>query len=142
SGEADYGGKYINLSTGSFNIGGAEALADAETQGILPSGITLNQGVLERLMAGSTASGVPAAERLILTASQQINFYGSLDMDTGAGADGEALQLVLNAPALYGHGDDGDAVSISAGTLVWNGIVSQSGSSASASYGTIQPGAP
>ncbi|MGE4323811.1 MAG: filamentous hemagglutinin N-terminal domain-containing protein, partial [Sphingobium sp.] len=142
SGEADYGGRYINLSTGNFNIGGSEALTDAETQGILPSGITLNQSVIERLMAGSTASGVPAAERLILTASQQINFYGSVDMDAGSGADGKSLQLVLNAPALYGHGGDGDAVSISAGTLVWNGIVTQSGSSASASYGSIQPGAP
>ncbi|ALR20902.1 filamentous haemagglutinin family protein [Sphingobium baderi] len=142
SGEADYGGRYVSLSTGSFNIGESDALADAEADGIMPFGISLNQNVLTRLMEGSSTSGVPAVERLILTASQQINFYGSVDLDTGNGSGEEALQLVLNAPALYGHGGDGDAVSISAGTLVWNGIVTQAGNGASANYGSIQPGAP
>lgn len=121
---ANYGARYLSFSTGSVNIGTAASLDAAAAGGILPGGIGLTQSVLERLMLGDTSAGAPAVERLILSANQSINFYGSVDLDTrGPGTGKSAMQLVLNTPALYGHGTDGDSATISTGTLVWNGLV-------------------
>ncbi|MCP6423707.1 hypothetical protein NL463_30805, partial [Klebsiella pneumoniae] len=75
------------FSTGAVNIGTAEALGEAAANGILPGGIALNQAVLSRLMLGDSSNGAPPLERLIFSASQSINFYGTVDLDT-RGADG------------------------------------------------------
>ena len=121
---ANYGARYLSFSTGSVNIGTAASLDEAAAGNILPAGIGLTQSVLERLMKGDTSTGAPAVERLILSASQSINFYGSVDLDTrGPGTGKSAMQLVFNTPALYGHGAEGDSATISTGTLVWNGLV-------------------
>lgn len=128
-GEAtDYGARYLALATGSVNIGSTDALALAAQQGILPGGIALNQGVLERLINGGGKGNAPAMERLILSASDSVNFYGTVNLDTRATNPGSRLQLVLNTPALYGHGSDADSATVSAATLVWNGLVGQKGS--------------
>ncbi|QYC10700.1 filamentous haemagglutinin family protein [Brevundimonas nasdae] len=124
----NYGARYLGFSTGSVNLGATEALAEAAAQGILPGGIALNQTVLDRLMRGDAASGAPRLERLMLSANQSINFYGSISLDTRDAATGKSsLQLVLNTPALYGHGTADDVARITTGTLVWNGLLGNHG---------------
>jgi filamentous hemagglutinin family protein len=137
-----YGARYLSLSTGSVNIGTSQSLAAAGQAGILPSGIQLNQSVLERLMRGDTSTGAPALERLILTANDSVNFYGTVNLDTRGSAGGSALQLVLNTPALYGHGSANDVATISAATLVWNGVYGSSGPSWNSVVAEGNPGAP
>ena len=137
-----YGARYLSLASGAVNIGTSEGLAAAGGQGILPSGILLNQGVLERLMLGDASKGAPALERLILTGNDSINFYGTVNLDTRANGRKSALQLVLNTPALYGHGGAGDVATISAATLVWNGVYGTTGPSYSAQVVAGKPGAP
>ncbi|MBO9726055.1 MAG: filamentous hemagglutinin family protein [Novosphingobium sp.] len=136
----DYGARYLSFATGSVNIGTSEALGLAAQQGILPGGIALNQGVLERLIKGGGAGNAPAMERLILSASESVNFYGSVNLDTRATNRDSRLQLVLNTPALYGHGDAGDSATVSAATLVWNGILGQKGTGFSSTPTVGLPG--
>lgn len=126
---ADYGARYLAFSTGSVNIGTSDALGLAGEQAILPSGIALTQAVLERLILGGGTGNSPALERLILSASESVNFYGTVDLDTRAISPDSKLQLVLNTPALYGHGGADDNATISAATLVWNGVGGQRGPS-------------
>jgi len=137
-----YGARYLALSTGNVNIGTSQALAAAGEAGILPSGIQLNQGVLERLMRGDSSTGAPALERLILTANDSVNFYGTVNLDTRGSTGTSTLQLVLNTPALYGHGSANDTATISAATLVWNGVYGASGPSWSSVIVEANPGAP
>jgi filamentous hemagglutinin family protein len=137
-----YGARYLSLSTGSVNIGTSQSLAAAGEAGILPSGILLNQSVLERLMRGDGSTGAPALERLILTANDSVNFYGTVNLDTRGSTGASALQLVLNTPALYGHGSANDTATVSAATLVWNGIYGTSGPSWSPVVVEANPGAP
>ncbi|WP_286949123.1 MULTISPECIES: filamentous hemagglutinin family protein [Brevundimonas] len=138
-----YGARYLGFSSGSVNIGTSGALADAAADGVLPSGIALNQTVLDRLMAGDQGTGAPKLERLILSASQSVNFYGSISLDTRDAATGaSALQLVLNTPALYGAGGAGDVAQIATGTLVWNSVLGAQGPSYSQTIVVGQPGAP
>ncbi|MNX23867.1 Heme/hemopexin-binding protein precursor [compost metagenome] len=139
----NYGARYLAFSSGSVNIGTSEALASAGANGVLPSGIALNQSVLDRLMAGDQSAGAPKLERLILSASQSVNFYGSISLDTRDAVTGvSALQLVLNTPALYGAGAAGDVAQITTGTLVWNGVLGAQGPSYSSTIVPGQPGAP
>lgn len=138
----NYGARYLGFSTGSVNLGTTQALADAAAQGILPGGIVLNQTVLDRLMRGDAASGAPRLERLMLSANQSINFYGSISLDTRDASTGKSsLQLVLNTPALYGHGTADDVARITTGTLVWNGLVGNQGSSIDPIPAIALPGA-
>jgi filamentous hemagglutinin family protein len=139
----NYGARYLGFSTGSVNLGTTEALAEAAAQGVLPAGIALNQTVLDRLMRGDPASGAPKLERLMLTANQSVNFYGSISLDTRDAATGKSsLQLVLNTPALYGRGDADDVARITTGTLVWNGLLGNKGTASNPSPITAPPGAP
>jgi len=118
-----YGTRNLVLAMGGINVGSAEALARAGAAGILPSGLTLNQGVLDRLLRGDTSTGAPALENLVLTAGDSVNFYGSVDLSTIDPATGKSAleRLVLGTPAIYGHGGAGDVARIETGTLVWNG---------------------
>jgi len=139
----NYGARYLAFASGAVNIGTSAALAEAATDGVLPSGIALNQSVLDRLMAGDQSAGAPKLERLILSASQSVNFYGSVSLDTRDAATGVSkLQLVLNTPALYGAGDAGDVAQITTGTLVWNGVLGVQGDQWNAAVITGLPGAP
>ncbi|ATQ44563.1 filamentous hemagglutinin family protein [Caulobacter mirabilis] len=140
----NYGARYLGFSSGAVNIGDRAALAAAAADGVLPAGIALNQTVLDRLMRGDASKGAPKLERLILSASQSINFYGSINLDTRDPATGKSnLQLVLNTPALYGRGGVGDVAQITTGTLVWNGVLGSQGPDPwTRTIITGQPGAP
>ena len=139
----NYGARYLAFASGAVNIGTSEALGQAKTDGVLPSGIALNQSVLDRLMAGDQSTGAPKLERLILSASQSVNFYGSVSLDTRDAATGVSkLQLVLNTPALYGAGGAGDVAQITTGTLVWNGVLGTQGDQWNPTVITGLPGAP
>ncbi|MFC5374175.1 filamentous hemagglutinin family protein [Brevundimonas faecalis] len=123
----NYGARYLGFSSAMVNIGDSKGLADAAADGVLPAGIALNQAVLDRLMRGDQSKGAPKLERLILSASQSVNFYGSISLDTRDATTGKSnLQLVLNTPALYGRGGADDVAQITTGTLVWNGVLGTS----------------
>lgn len=42
-----------------LNLGDAAALAQAAAQGVLPSGLAMNQGVLDRLLKGNAGPASP-----------------------------------------------------------------------------------
>ena len=133
-----YGARNLVLAVGGINVGTEAALAQAEADGILPSGLTMNQGVLDRLLRGDTSSGAPALENLVLTARDSVNFYGSVSLSTIDAATGKSSleRLVLGAPALYGYGDHGDIARIETGTLVWNGALTPPASVVAGGAGT------
>lgn len=118
-GEARIGAQYVDLQVAAINIGSSAALAaDAA---LLPSGFDLTSAVLASLLSGDPAAGVPAAQQLILSATQEVNILGggTLALDTGS------TGLVLNTPAIYGYGGAGDAVDITAKSFTWSGISTQ-----------------
>ena len=120
----NYGAKYIGFSATDINIGTPAALAAAQKAHTLPVGILLDQTVLDSLLAGDPAVGAPALQILTLSASQSINFYGSIGLNTINPVTGKSTlqELVLDTPAVYGSGSGSDVVTITTGTLVWNGL--------------------
>jgi filamentous hemagglutinin family protein len=138
-----YGAKYIGFSSADINIGTADGLAAAQRMKALPNGILLNQAVLDQLLAGDPAVGAPALQMLTLSASQSINFYGSVDLNTVNPVTGKSsLQdLVLDTPAVYGSGNGSDAATITTGTLIWNGLA-QIGLASGSSYITTYADTP
>ncbi|WP_454621030.1 filamentous haemagglutinin family protein [Bradyrhizobium cenepequi] len=146
-GDVNFGARYLNVTQEQVNIGTEAALAAAQAAGQLPAGWNLTQSVLDKLLRPSTTSGVPALEQLILTANRAFNLIGTATLDTtrqqGAG---DPLKLVLNTPAIYGLGSASDTASITADTLIWNGVRTGSGTVASP-YGSqapasVMPGGP
>ncbi|MCG2842572.1 hypothetical protein L6Q21_16475, partial [Sandaracinobacter sp. RS1-74] len=135
--DVNYGARYLGFSTGYANVGSNESLTEAAAAGILPEGIALTQSVLDRLMKGDSSTGAPALERLTLSASQSVNFYGSVNLDAGSQSK---LQFILNTPALYGHGSAGDVATVRSGTLVWNGMLTKSGTAFNAPLVVAPPG--
>ncbi len=133
-----YGTRNLSLGVGAFNVGSAQALADAEVRGVLPVGLTLNQAVLDRLLAGDTQYGAPALENLALLARDSINFYGTAALSTLDPAAGKSSleRLVLTTPAIYGAGVAGDVATISTGTLVWAGTANAAGAVINQGAGT------
>ncbi|WP_411881430.1 filamentous haemagglutinin family protein [Polaromonas sp. YR568] len=119
-----YGTRNLVLAVGAVNAGSNEDLAAAAARGALTSGLTLNQTVLNRLLRGDTAYGAPALERLVLTAAESVNFFGSVSLDTTNAATGRSSldNLVLSTPAIYGYGGAGDVASITTGKLTWAGL--------------------
>lgn len=119
SGNPNIGTRNLSLAVPSFNIGTEATLAAV---GALPVGMNLNQTVLDRLFAGNPAAGVPSVENLVLTATDSINFFGSVDLDTIDPATGKSRlgQLVFDSPAIYGYGGANDLVRLTTDTLVWN----------------------
>ncbi|NVZ54951.1 filamentous hemagglutinin family protein [Pseudomonas edaphica] len=120
-----YGTRHLALAVGGINVGSAQALADAAARGVLPSGLTLNQQVLDRLLRGDASSGAPALQSLALTAGQSLNFYGNTTLST-LDSSGKSLldELLLTTPAIYGYGSASDVALIQTGTLVWGGATS------------------
>ncbi|MCP1479050.1 filamentous hemagglutinin family protein [Pseudomonas chlororaphis] len=118
-----YGTRNLALAVGGINVGSPEALAAAQARNALPSGLTLNQEVMNRLLRGDIASGAPALETLSLTAGQSLNFYGSTTLSTLDG-NGQSMldNLMLSTPAIYGAGAAGDVALIQTGNLIWNGV--------------------
>ncbi|MBP6707388.1 MAG: hypothetical protein KA134_08815, partial [Achromobacter sp.] len=120
-----YGAKNMVLAVSAVNMGSDAALARAAAAGQLPSGMSMNQGVLARLLAGNAGAGVPAVENLIFNARDAVNMYGAVDLDARGAATGKpALQrLVIGAPAIYGYGAAGDTALIRAPEIVWTGTL-------------------
>ena len=140
-GDVNFGARYLNVTQEQINVGTAAALAAAQAAGQLPSGWNLTQSVLDKLLRPSTTAGSPTLEQLIITASGAFNLIGSVDLDaTRRGGASGSLKFVLNTPAIYGLGSAGDTATITADTLVWNGIRTGNGSTTSP-YGSQAPGA-
>ncbi|WP_254999217.1 filamentous hemagglutinin family protein [Pseudomonas sp. S12(2018)] len=118
-----FGTRNLTLAVGAINVGSAQSLAAAAAAGYLPSGLTLNQQVLDRLLQGDTRRGAPALETLTLTVQDSLNFFGTTALDTLDPATGKSRlsNLVLGTPAIYGHGAATDVASIRTGNLIWSG---------------------
>ena len=117
-----YGTKNLVLAVSAVNLGSAETLADVRATGQLPPGMTLNQQVLERLLAGNTAIGAPALEALTLNARESINLFGTVELDTYDASGKSVLsRLVFGAPAMYGYGSASDTVTIRTQEFIWAG---------------------
>lgn len=130
-----FGTRHLALAVGAVNIGTAETLAAA---GRLPAGLTLSQGVLDRLLRGDTQFAAPALETLSLTARDALNFYGSVALDTVDPQTGRSkLQnLIITTPAMYGLGDTSDVATIRTANLIWNGATQAPGAVASGGAGS------
>ncbi|MDM0089992.1 MULTISPECIES: filamentous hemagglutinin family protein [unclassified Variovorax] len=118
-----YGTRNLTLAVQGINVGDSAALADAAARQVLPSGLALNQGVLDRLLRGDTRYGAPALETLELNASGGMRFFGSASLDTIDPATGKSslARLVLGTPAIYGAGDANDVATIRTQHLIWKG---------------------
>ncbi|MBB4198911.1 hypothetical protein CCR94_15855 [Rhodoblastus sphagnicola] len=117
-----FGARNLALGVGAVNVGTREALAAAAATNVLPSGLTLNQTVLDRLLKGDTSTGAPALESLILTAREAVNFFGTVKLDTyDASGKSRIANLVFGTPAIYGAGGSGDVATIRTENLVWSG---------------------
>ncbi len=110
---AVYGAKYLDLDVPEINVGDPAALGATA-----PAGLLLTPAVLQALTQGNAAVGVPAAQILVLTATDSLNFFGTTQLDLS----GSNVQLVINTPAIYGYGSGSDVATIAAGTIVWNGV--------------------
>ncbi len=124
-----YGTRNLTLAVGGINVGSADTLADLAVRNLLPSGLTLNQQVLDRLLRGDTSVGAPALETLVLGARDSLNFYGDASLDTFDAVSGISRlnELVLTTPAIYGKGDSGDIARIHTKNLIWNGAQNRAG---------------
>ncbi|MEG3086714.1 filamentous haemagglutinin family protein [Sphingomonas sp. PB4P5] len=123
AGSAVIGARTVSLVASSLNIGSDAALADAGAHAILPAGLSFNQQLLDTLLSGNAGANIPAVQNLTLTASQSVNFFGTVDLNTIDATTGKSSldQFVLNSPAIYGYGDADDSVNLTVGTLYWNG---------------------
>jgi filamentous hemagglutinin family protein len=140
-GDVNLGARYLTVAQDQINIGTAASMAAAQAAGSMQAGWQLTQATLDRLLRPSANAGVPALERLSLTAGGAFNFYGSLTLDTGD----SPVQLVFNTPAFYGLGTDSDTVRIATRDFVWNGIATGNGTTtpyAGATPAAVQPGGP
>jgi hypothetical protein len=99
-----------------------------------PAGWKLTQNVLDTLLRPSASSGVPALERLTLTAGGAFNFFGTATLDTGD----SPVQMVFNSPAFYGLGSSSDVVRLSTSHFLWNGVSTGSGTT-TRPYGSQAP---
>ncbi|EJM65283.1 filamentous hemagglutinin family N-terminal domain containing protein [Pseudomonas sp. GM50] len=118
-----YGTRHLTLAVGNINVGSSQALTDAATRNVLPTGLSLGQPVLERLLRGDTEYGAPALETLELSAREALNFYGSASLDTYDAQTGRSRlnNLMLTTPAMYGAGGANDVATIRTSNLIWNG---------------------
>ncbi|SEO50145.1 filamentous hemagglutinin family protein [Pseudomonas sp. NFACC39-1] len=133
-----YGTRHLTLALSNINVGTAQALSNAATGKVLPAGLTLSQTVLDRLLRGDTEYGAPALETLELSASQALNFYGTVSLDTYDSATGKSRlsNLMLSTPGIYGAGTANDVASIRTANLIWNGAVGAPGSVIAGGAGT------
>ncbi|WP_454902788.1 filamentous haemagglutinin family protein [Variovorax gossypii] len=111
-----YGTRNLSLALATVNLGEDRSFAAASEAGRLPRGLLLNQSRLDRLLAGNTATGVPALETLILNARDAVNVFGPVRLDASS-----LSRFVLGTPAIYGYGASGDVAAIRAGEFVWTG---------------------
>jgi len=141
-GDVKLGARYLTVAQDQINIGTTASLAAAQAAGTVQPGWQVTQSTLDRLLHPSGIAGVPALERLSLTAGGAFNFYGALTLDTGD----SSAQMVFNTPAFYGLGGSSDVVRIATRDFVWNGIATGNGTAANPYVDkqpvVIQPGGP
>jgi filamentous hemagglutinin family protein len=124
-----YGTRQLTLAAGAINAGSAQALDAMAATNALPTGLMLNQGVLDRLLQGDTSTGAPALETLELSARDALNLYGDALLDTYDQATGVSRlkELMLTTPAIYGSGTSTNNATIRTANLIWNGTQSKPG---------------
>ncbi|EOA4333833.1 filamentous hemagglutinin family protein [Pseudomonas aeruginosa] len=122
-GSVRYGTRNLTLAAGGFNVGEQALLAELAERGVLPTGLALDQQVLDRLLQGDASEGAPPLETLVLNARDAFNFYGDVSLDSyDPSSDRSRLsRLVLGTPAIYGYGDSDSVASIRTSNLIWNG---------------------
>ncbi|MFJ3047929.1 filamentous hemagglutinin family protein [Herbaspirillum chlorophenolicum] len=124
-----YGTRNLSFGVGAVNIGTNAALAAAGAAGVLPSGLLLNQEVLDRLLRGDTSTGAPALESLILKAREAVNIFGTVALDTfDANGQSKIANLILGTPAIYGMGTATDSAVIRTKNFVWSASTDTPGS--------------
>ncbi|MCQ2995418.1 filamentous hemagglutinin family protein [Pseudomonas syringae] len=133
-----YGTRQLTLAVGAVNAGSAQTLADMAANKALPSGLMLNQSLLDRLLRGDTSTGAPALETLELSARDAFNFYGDVVLDTYDNATGKSRlkELTLTTPAVYGAGNSANTATIRTANLIWNGAPSKPGTVVNGGAGT------
>ncbi|CAI8790534.1 filamentous haemagglutinin family protein [Pseudomonas sp. IT-P395] len=131
-----FGTRHLALAVGAVNAGSAEALSAAGNR--VPTGLTLNQSVLDRLLRGDTQLGAPALETLSLTSRDAFNFYGNVSLDTLDAQTGvsKLQNLIFTTPAIYGLGESADVASIRTANLIWNGASQDPGAVITGGAGT------
>ncbi len=125
-----YGTRNLVLGVASVNLGENASIAMAKAADQLPDGLVLNQAKLAELLAGNTATGVPALETLVLNARDAVNVYGSVELDASS-----LERIVFGAPAIYGYGVASDVATIRAGEFIWTGAEGSPGAPVSALLG-------
>ncbi len=122
-GSVRYGTRNLTLAAGGFNVGEQALLAELAERGVLPTGLALDQQVLDRLLQGDAPEGAPPLETLVLNARDAFNFYGDVSLDSYDPSSGRSRlsRLVLGTPAIYGYGDSDSVASIRTSNLIWNG---------------------
>ncbi|HIB3371922.1 filamentous haemagglutinin family protein [Pseudomonas aeruginosa] len=122
-GSVRYGTRNLTLAAGGFNVGEQALLAELAERGVLPTGLELDQQVLDRLLQGDASEGAPPLETLVLNARDAFNFYGDVSLDSYDPSSGRSRlsRLVLGTPAIYGYGDSDSVASIRTSNLIWNG---------------------
>ncbi|HCE6866681.1 TPA: filamentous hemagglutinin family protein [Pseudomonas aeruginosa] len=122
-GSVRYGTRNLTLAAGGFNVGEQALLAELAERGVLPTGLALDQQVLDRLLQGDASEGAPPLETLVLNARDAFNFYGDVSLDSYDPSSGRSRlsHLVLGTPAIYGYGDSDSVASIRTSNLIWNG---------------------
>ncbi|MEY1660670.1 filamentous haemagglutinin family protein [Isoalcanivorax beigongshangi] len=119
-----YGTRHLGLSLGHVNMGSAEALAEAQANGVLPDGFSFDQQTLERLLQGDTSSGAPALESFTLGASQGMNLFGDVTLSTYDSQGKSLLDVfMLSTPAILGAGGADDTFTLNTRHLAWDGGV-------------------
>lgn len=124
-----YGTRNLVLAVGGINVGSAASLDAMAARDALPAGLTLNQGILDRLLRGDAGVGAPALESLALTARDAINFYDNVELSTINASTGKSSleRLVISTPAIYGAGGSDAVARIKTDVLVWNGATTAPG---------------
>ncbi len=116
-------GRDLSFGVSSINVVPATGLPAGAAA---PAGVTLSQGLLNGLFAGGIVPGAPALQQIELTASNSLNLFGTVDFTLGGAGGPQTLQI--DTPSIYGLGAAGDVATITAGTVVWNGIAVSGGS--------------
>ncbi|WP_198135169.1 filamentous haemagglutinin family protein [Rhodopseudomonas palustris] len=128
-GDVNLAARYVALAASTFDVG-----TDADIVAGGGSGVRLTQHLIDRLLTSATP-----VERVTLAGGSSINLFGNATLNL-LGQVGATPTLVLNTPAIYGWGASTDRATISADTVVWNGLATGVGS-ASSPYVSVAPGA-
>lgn len=119
-GEIAVGARDLLLGVESVNVGTDDALEQAATDGVLSSGWRLTQAILDRLLRPAEGPGI---ESLSFQASNSINFFGPVSLDTFDPATGESsADLRFITPAIYGLGGEGDTATLRTDRFTWSGL--------------------